>query len=343
MTRARIVIAARLAAAALLAGACSEEGVVEQGIPSKEAAAFVVNSRGETLSRILLDDGTVVRDALALGSAPNAIALAPGGERGYVASSLSNQIDVVDLDQLQVEGTIDVGPGSNPYALVLTGDQTAYVSSFLANEVVRLDLAALSVVRRLPVGPGPEGLLRVENDLYVAVTHYNFASGRYDPGEVVVVGLAAERDSVRARLDVGLNPQAMARAPDGKVHVICTGDYGAHKGWVFVIEPTIPAVVDSIDVGGSPGAILVLEDGRGVAGGYYGGLRIYDLKDRSVHTARALGTEDGLAALAYDPVDDWLYVADFDDSAVHVVDLAADSVVVRYGVGHGPVQLAIRR
>lgn len=343
MTSTRVVLAARLAGSLLLACACSEEGVLEQATPSRDAAVFVINSRGETLSRILLADGTVVRDALALGSAPNALALGPGGERGYVASSLSNRIDVVDLDQLRVDGTIDIGPGSNPYALILAGDQTAYVSNFLANEVVRVDLASRSVVRRLSVGPAPEGLLLVENTLYVAVTHFNYPGGSYGPGEVVVLGLAADRDSVRARIGVGTNPQALARAPDGRIHVVCTGDYGAREGRVFVIEPTIPAVVDSIDIGGSPAAILVLEDGSGVTGGFYGGLRLYDLGDRNVRTARALANEEGLAALAYDTTDDLLYVADFDDSAVHVVDLAADSVVTRYPVGHGPVQLAIRR
>jgi DNA-binding beta-propeller fold protein YncE len=342
-----------LAAAIALACACSQEGVLEQAAPSREAAVFVVNSLGETLSRILLADGTVVRNALPLGSGPNAMALTAGGERGYVVSSLSNRIELVDLDELRVVGSIDIGPGSNPFALVLAGDHSAYVTNLLAGEVGRIHLDSQQVAQRLPVGPAPEGLLLVENAVYVAVTNFDYPSGPFGPGEVVVIrvaaggmaagGMAADRDSVIARLGVGTNPQALALAPDGTVHVICTGDYAGREGRVFVLEPTLPAVVDSIDIGGSPGSILVLEDGTGVTGGYYGGLRIYDRESRTVRTARALAHEEGLAALAFDSVEDLLYVADFDDSVVHVVDLAVDSVLTRYSVGHGPVHLAIRR
>ena len=48
-------------------------------------------------------------------------------------------------------------------------------------------------------------------------------------------------------------------------------------------------------------------------------------------------------ALAYDETDSLLYVSDFDDSMVHVVDPWADVHVRSFRVGHGPVALALRR
>lgn len=342
MTARALLVAILLVLA--LAQACTNEDVLDPNIvPSPEPAIFVVNSSGWTLSRILLADGTVTRDAVLVGAVPQTIALTDDGKRGYVASSSDNQIDVVDLDQLRVLYTIDIGPGSNPYGIVLAGDQ-AYVSCFVSDEVVRVDLERRAVVRRIPVGRGPEGLLRLgeaaNGSLYVTLTNFQ-ASGVYGAGGVVVLDVAA--DSVRARLVVGMNPQALALAPDGTVHVICTGNYGIQEGRVFVIDPAVPAVVDSLDLGGSPGAIAILPDGRGMAAGYSGGLRIYDRGKRSVRLTRALGTQVGLSALAIDPVTGFLYVANATDSAVHVVDLGADSVRAVYAVGLLPVHLAIRR
>jgi DNA-binding beta-propeller fold protein YncE len=337
----KISIGTGLAFALALAAGCGDETVLEAPpAPELAPAVFVVNSLGETLSRILIADGSVAANALALGAGPNAIVVSDDGRTGYVASSLSNRIDAVDLGRLAISKTIDLGPGANPYAIALTADgRAAYVSNLAADEVARIDLAAGQVARRIRVGRGPEGFLVAGGDLYVAVTGYRPEG--YDPGEVAVVAVPA--DTVRARLRVGLNPQALAPAPDGTIHVLCTGDYGAHEGRVFVIEPSGPAVVDSLDVGGAPAAILVLDDGRGVIAGFFGGLRRYDRAARSVEATRALGTEAGLSALALDGATGRLYVADFDDDQVHLVDLAADSLLTSFTVGDGPVSLAVRR
>ncbi len=327
----------------LIAVACSNREVLDSDItPSAEPAVFVVNSRGETLSRILLDQGTVVRDAIALGSVPNAIAFAGDGHRGFVACSGSNRIDVIDLDGLRLLTWIDIGAGSNPYAIAVAGDQ-AYVSCFLSDEVVHVNLGTGRVVRRIPLPRSPEGLLlgdESQGTLYVAVTNYAHPTGPFGRGEVAVIDV--EADTVRIRLGVGTNPQNLASAPDGTIHVICTGDYGPREGRVFVIDPEIPAVVDSLDLGGAPGAVAVLADGRGVAAGYYGGLRYYDRRKRSVQPSRALSVE-GLSDVACDRSTGLIYVTQFSDSAVQVVDPLADSLLATYGVGHGPVALAVRR
>jgi DNA-binding beta-propeller fold protein YncE len=336
-----------LGLAVLLQAGCGEDDVLRVApVPSPEPAVFVVNSLGETLSRILIERGTVVQDALALGSAPNAIVVDPGGELGLVVNSGNNRIDLIDLDQLIIRRSIDLGPGSSPFRLVLV-DGEAYVSNFAANDVARVDLEAGLVVRRIPVGHGPEGLLFVpdegggggQGDLYVATTGYT--SSGYGPGEVFVLSVPA--DTVRSRIIVGTNPQDLARAPDGTIHVVCTGDYATREGRVFVIDPELGTVVDSLEIGGAPAALLVLEDGQGITVGYSGGLRHYGRAGGPAAEARALPGEVGLSALVHDPVENRLYLSDFDDSLVHVVDVASDSLVSSYVTGHGPVHLALRR
>jgi DNA-binding beta-propeller fold protein YncE len=334
----------------LLTSNCAEEEVLRvEPEPSPEPALFVVNSLAETLSRILLDEGTAVRDALALGSAPNAIVLGgASGNLGYVVNTASNQVGVIDLDQMILLRSIDLGPGSSPFALALAGSD-GYVSNFIKDEVVRLDLESREMKRRIPAGRGPEGLLLVPDragdpergTLYVAASGYTDEG--YRTGEVVCVSVPA--DTVRHRITVGINPQKLALAPDGTVHVVCTGDYGPREGKVFVIDRERLAVIDSVAIGGSPAAVLVLESGQGVTAGFYGGLRYYDRSTGAAFESRALAGEQGLSALAQDSIAGrvLLYVTDFDDSLVHVVDIAADSLVTSYPTGHGPVDLVVRR
>lgn len=331
----------------LLATSCAEEEVLNvQPDPSPEPALFIVNSLGETLSRILLDEGTVERDALALGSAPNAIVLDDEtGTRGYVVNSGNNEVGVIDLEQMILLRSIDLGPGSGPFALALAGSD-AYVSNFVTHDVARLDLESGKVARRIPVGRGPEGVLFIpggdpqSGTLFVAASGYTDQG--YLPGEVICVSVPA--DTVRSRIAVGVNPQKLARAPDGTIHVVCTGDYGAREGKVFVIDPGRLAVIDSMAIGGSPAALVVLEDGRGITAGYFDGLRYYDRMARRVVDSRALSGEQGLMGIARGSIDgrSLLYVTDFDDSLVHVIDLAADSLVTSYPTGHGPIELAVR-
>ena len=266
----------------------------------------------------------------------------PAGREGLVVSSRSNRVDVVDLDALAVRRSIDIGPGSNPYGVAVAGGDAAYVSCFLSDEVVRLDIAGGTVAKRIPVGRGPEGVLYLEDhgDVYVALTGYTNI-GVYGEGAVEVIAAAA--DTVRTRLVVGKNPQNLGRAPDGTVHVACTGNYGIEEGRVFVIDAAVPAVVDSIPIGGSPVAVLMLSGDRGLTAGYAGGLKRYDPATRIAEEMASLAGDTWFTALVYDEADSLLYVSDFDDSMVHVVDPWADVHVRSFRVGHGPVALALRR
>jgi DNA-binding beta-propeller fold protein YncE len=336
---------AALQASALLVfsfGCGDDMGPEDTPPPSAAPAVFAVNSLGETLSRILIEEGEVAADAFALGEAPQGIAVLPGGREALVVSSRSNRVDLVDLDALAVRRSIDIGPGSNPYGVAVAATGAAYVSCFLSDEVVRLDVTGGTVAKRIPVGRGPEGVLYVEDegDVYVALTGYTNI-GVYGEGAVEVIGSGA--DTVRARLVVGKNPQSVTRAPDGTVHVACTGNYGVEAGRVFVIDPAVPAVVDSIPIGGSPVAVLMLAGDLGLTAGYEGGLKRYDPAARIAEEMVALAGDTWFTSLVYDAADSLLYVSDFDDSMVHVVDPWADVHVRSFRVGHGPVALAIRR
>jgi len=278
------------------------------------------------------------------------MAVAADDRTGYVVCSGANRLDVVDLDDLVVLRSIDLGPGASPYAITLAGADDAYVSNWLTGEVAHVDLAGGSVKETIAVGPGPEGLLFVPDAgargadapagvLYVTVTRYR--EDWSEVGELVVVRVPA--DTVTARIPVGTNPQAVTAAPDGVLHVVCTGDYVAREGKVVIVDPVAAAVVDSVAIAGSPVAALALAGGRGYTVGFAGGFRRYDVAARASVEANAIRGASFLTALAYDATDDLLYVSDFDDDQVYAVALAADTLRTTIASGDGPADLALRR
>ncbi len=334
----------------ILAAGCGDDDVTDPAPPASDPAVFAVNSLGETLSRYLIASGETAPNALPVGAQPNDMAVAADGSTGYVVCSGANRIDIVDLDDLVVLRSIDLGPGAGPYAIALAGANDAYVSNWLTGEVAHVDLTGGNVKQTIAVGPGPEGLLFVPaagtrgadapaGALYVAVTRYR--DDWSEVGELVAVSVPA--DTVLARIPVGTNPQAVAAAPDGILHVVCTGDYGAREGKVALVDPLTGAVVDSVAVAGSPVAALPLSGGRGYTVGFAGGLRRYDLAARVSIETEAIPGAGFLTALAYDATDDLLYVSDFDDDQVYAVALAADTLRTTIACGDGPADLALRR
>jgi len=346
----RAAIACALVVSAFLAAGCGDDDVTDPAPPASDPAVFLVNSLGETLSRYLIASGQVAPNALAVGAQPNAMAIAAGGTTGYVVCSGANRIDVVDLDALAVLRSIDLGPGASPYAIALAGANDAYVSNWLTGEVAHVDLAGGTVQQVIAVGPGPEGVLFVPDPgargadapagtLYVAVTRYR--DDWSEVGELVAVSVPA--DTVMARIAVGTNPQSVAAAPDGFLHVVCTGDYLAREGKVVIVDPVAGAVVDSVAVAGSPVAALASAGGRGFTVGFAGGLRRYDVAARTSIESTAIRGASFLTALAYDGTDDLLYVSDFDDDQVYAVALAADTLATTFACGDGPTHVALRR
>ena len=145
-------------------------------------------------------------------------------------------------------------------------DTLCAVSLTLANSLMLVNYVSGDTLARLPVGVSPQGLASLENELWVANTGLDYGTFLYGPGTVSV--LDDQTDATIATIPVGTNPQVIARAGDGLVHVLCTGNYFDRFGVVYVVDATSHSVVDSIPLGGSPGDLCFGVDGMAyVAGG----------------------------------------------------------------------------
>jgi YVTN family beta-propeller protein len=245
----------------LMFSACQDKDSVNQPItPSDNPSAWVVNSLGGTLSRVDLVTDSVVTNVLTLGQTPNDIVIS--GTTGYVVNSGDNDIQIIDLQTAQTIGTIELYLGLNPYFITVGGAGQAFVTNLLTGNVSILDLALNQEIDTLNVGVALEGICIYGDTLYIS--DINAVNWVYGQGYVYAYSLPGL--APLATIPVGTNPQAIVAGPDGFLHVVCTGDYGAISGQVQIIDPATLTVVDSVTVGGTPGSLAFDSQGRAFLG-----------------------------------------------------------------------------
>ncbi len=305
---------------------------------------YVLNGLGRTVSKMNLETNEITNDFLTVGDVPNQILTRD--DKIYVVNSTPPGISIIDARSEQVT-QIALAEGSNPYAMAFIGTHKAYITNLMANSVSVVDLESGTVLKDISVGTGPEGILVVGNTAYVANS-----GGWPDYAGASVSIINIQTDMVTKTLAVTANPQNLALSPDGNVHVVCTGNYGDISGRVCVINPYgaadwTPAVTDTIEIGGSPGAIAITKNGTAYLAAFGDGsngfIYAYDVYTSTVsHDAsNPITVGNGAMNLFYEPVVGQLWVNNFSDDAVQLLNPENASVVQTYAFGDGAQDMAI--
>ncbi|MCK4597357.1 hypothetical protein KAU04_04925, partial [bacterium] len=240
---------------------------------------YIINGLGRTLSKLNLETEVIVNDFLTIGQWPNQIL--SFNDMLYVVNSGTNDIMIIDpRDDGQEPVIISLAQGSNPYYMAFVGANKAYVTNLIANSVSVVDVENRTILKDIPVGIGPQGILIVENQAFITNTG---GYPHYSPSTVSIIDVL--QDTIIQNLEVLTNPQNLALAPDGRIHVMCTGNYDDIPGCIVVIDrwagpDWTPAVVDTIEIGGMPGDIMITPSGKGYCTSFgaepHGHLYVYD-------------------------------------------------------------------
>lgn len=305
-------------------------------------AVWVVNTLGESLSKVDLDSGTVVTDALLLDSAPNDIAIS--GDLAYVVNSVSNNIQIFDLTTEETVGTIEIYMGLNPYFIVIENQQRAFVSNWLTGNVSVLDLQSQTEVDTITTGGVPQGLCVTDDYLFVSDVNFDLVNYTYGPGHLLAYSLAT-LDYVDS-VEVGVNPQMVQLGPDGKLHIVCTGIIGADEGRIDIVDPQTLTIERTILIGGSPGSLTFNSQNVAYLGSVAwtgeGWLLSYDAMTYQI--INSVADPILLPSSAMDVVcasNDHLFAVCFNTDELIEVD-EDDDIVQSYTVGDGPVALAVQ-
>ena len=316
--------------------------VVSGATHASGPTAYVINATGETLSKIELRTNVVTNSIEPLGSDvdsyPNQIVIRD--TLAYVIASGTDEIQIINLNTERTVGWIRFGAGQNPYWMAFLNDQVLYVTLLVDNSLAKVDLTTRQVVKTTPVGLSPEGVIVVHETAFVAVTGYDFGSWSWKQGKLVAYD--TRTDSVIAELNVGKNPQFLDIDRQGRLHVSCTGDYGATPGTIYIIDPGARAVLDSIAIGGQPGQISIGPDDIGylAAGGWTGDGEVYTYHAATGDVLRGPSNPiyvDSGATGVVTFQDSSAFVACFGDKINRVN--AAGQKLGTYVIGDGPAHL----
>jgi DNA-binding beta-propeller fold protein YncE len=343
-----------LAGGVLLASGCEEDRTIASNLPvvpegstgSIPARVLVVNTLSETLSSLDPDRGTMTVQAAVVGTWTNRARVTPDGRTILITNSGDNGIEILNARDLSRRGEIDLGPGSSPWIAVPLSNHEAVVSNWLSNDVRLVRFGLGSAGPPIATTPGPEGIAVWGRIAYVACTNYAGSEGSYGRGALDVVDL--DTGAPIRSVDVGTNPQDVILASDGRLHVLCTGDYatgGDERGSIHVLDPGTWITESVIDLGGSPGRLEEDRAGTVWVIGFAGGVRRYRtgtfelLPDPSDPALRG----PGFSGLAIDPSTGTVYVTDFDSDLLLAIDPEEMAVVDVWLVGDGPVDVVVLR
>lgn len=316
--------------------------------PEDSAAGnlFVLNGLGQQVSLINLETEQVTDGFVDARDVPADIAI--HGENLLVLNSTPASLDVYSLVDRAAVKSLNLPAGSNPYAMLISGDRI-FVSGLVSNRVYIIDASSNYVLTdSVGVGIAPEGMAVNSDYLYVACTGGWF--NNYDPSTVHVIDPETLLPIDTVSTDA--NPQRMSWSSDGRLHVVCTGNYADVSGSVNVIDPANMTVVTTIPVGGAPGNIEITSNDIaylsdfGVASetdstGY---LYSYDALSYSVlnNNNDPVLVGYGAGGMEYDAQGDRLFIANFGIDAVQQLNPDDNSVSATYEVGDGPQSLVYK-
>lgn len=310
---------------------------------SADKIAYVLNSSGETLSKINITTGVVTNDIVTIGSDvqsyPNQIVVRDS--LAYVIASGTDELQIINLKTETTVDYINTGAFSNPYWMAFYDSQYVYVTLMLTDKVAKIDVLSGLIVDEMPTGASPSGIVIYDHKAFVVCSGYDFDTYSFNPGKLYIYDLSD--NSLIDEIDVGLNSQYAAVDRAGNIHVVATGNYYDINGEAYIVNGDSHEIINNFALGGSPGQINIGPDnvayiaaaGWSLAGHIYS----YNASTGELFHNSANPIEVDLNCMAAVPFQDsTIFSASFSTDYINQID-SAGNVQTDYAIGDGPVHL----
>ncbi len=307
--------------------------------------AYVINTSGETLSKINLSTNFVTNNIVTLGSDINCYPsqIIVRDTLAYVLMSGTAEIQIINLKTETTTGWIILPAGSNPYWMSFYGDQYLYVTLMIHNALAKIDLTTGQVVNTETVGISPEGLVIYRDKAYIAITAYDFGSYSWGQGQVAVYDLNADTLLSDIEILTSTNPQFVEVDRNGIIHCVCTGNYFSERGTIFLIDTQIDAAFDIVELGGDPSLLALGADDNVFlsAGGWAADGEVFNYHaytyDIYHDSSNPISVDSGaMGVVAFQ--DSTYFSCNFGDK-INRLD-SEGNIIRTYTMGDGPVHLA---
>ncbi len=335
---------------------------------------LTANQTSNSVSMVDPESGKIL-DEIETGERPAGVALSPDGTRGVVTHWYGYDVAVLAIEETTIQLTDRIVVGPEPRGVVISNDGAlAFVTVGVSNEVVRIDLDAGEVTGRVTVGREPRGIAITPDGSHLLV-------GNARSTNMSVIGVD-NFEVVRTLPIQGENLRQVAIASDGVTGYVvnmyskgfATTDRNIDLGWVLgqrlsrvaldgtrefstlTLDPQGDAVGDvhgvaisgderyiAIGAGGTHEVLLFRTDLNRLPW-RTGGSRdlISPRLLRKDGTLRRIEVGGRPTELVFAPDNRTLYVANYLDDSIQVIDAETGSLINRIGLG-APEKLSLVR
>ena len=294
---------------------------------------YIVQGSDESLAQVTLASGDVDSHVLDLGLWCNEIVV--HGTRLFVANSGDNTLQEIDAELNMTVRVIPVPGGVNPWSVAMLGPDTIAVTCWVTHNVVMLRYDDGQQIGNLEMPTGPEGIIALEDRFIVCETGIDFPD--YANGYVRVYDRF--NWNLLDSLQVGMNAQSAAIDPQGRLHVVCTGDYINVPGTIHVVNLATMTTDTVLQVGGTPNTVsfgggyaFVAAGGFGDAGYVYR----YRLSDLTILNDANTPIVTGSGATDVEALSDGTFYVSCMQTDEIRYHAASGGVITAYPVSDGP-------
>jgi len=301
--------------------------------PDLTGTLVVVNKGASSASIIDIASGRELA-VLPTGAGPHEVAMSADGRTAvvtdYGARQPGNSLTVVDVQNLEVTHTIDLGAHERPHGIAfLPGDEQVIVTSEATGSVIVVDVESGTVDNVLPTAQAGSHMLALP-----APAARVWTSNVRD-GTVSEIDVSAGTTS--RIIDVPAQPEAIGVTPDGVEVWVGSNEHGT----VSVVDSEDGSVSQALDGFGWPYRVLFTPDGETALIPDLRGeeLRIVDRASRTANHVIPLsgGAPQGVAVT---PDGRIAFQSLSDQARVIVIDVETGEVVSHLATGQGPDGIA---
>jgi len=266
----KIIVAILMCASLVTISGC-EDSTTNPTPPVIEGSILLVASQGDgAMSVIALESGAIIRGATGLGINPNDII--EYQDHIYVINSDSKQLNVLNImDNNSIEqDTLIELRDENPMQGAVDAIGKMYITNFVGGTVTIYDTQSSQLRSTLFVGQSPDGVRVSNGKVFVCNSGFNPIDFSYAPGTISVMPVDDDFFNVENNISVGMNPVKLDEDSEGRLHVVCTGNYSEVNGRIYIIDTATNEVEQVFDIGGDPLDIAISSNGYGylTAGGW---------------------------------------------------------------------------
>ena len=303
--------------------------VAELQMPSPRGLLLFVSNSGSNFISIIDRSLERVIGAVTTGDRPMGMALNSTQDQLYVVNSGAGNVSVVDTSQFRLLSTIPLPGSMGPADIVFIPDPFGiegkiYITNRLSNDVTVVNTATRNILKLIPVGNNPSHIASDTGRKEIYVTNE-------DSNDLSIISTID--DTVVATIAVNRQPTGITVVKD-KLYIFNQGSNS-----ISIVSTSQRQVVGNISLTAPPK--------RGING--FGGKTF--IANTSVDTVTSLNSFDvtirsiplgrGPIGFAGDEVRNRLYITNYGDGSVSLMDPVAEIVLKKLFVGKNPYGLVL--